>query len=119
MPKSVRNRDSYYKEAAPYTTPDGRVFVCPLCNIGRNDEVHLIEQCSKLEDFRVKTKYDPNRTLRQLLQSLKTTTHKDPLTVTKLFFGAGKQLSWKEVRRRGEILIKLKHEFFLKWAEKE
>ena len=118
MNAELGNRDSYFKGATPFTTADGRVFVCPLCNVGRNDEVHLIDQCLELEDFRKKVKYDSNKTLRQLLQSLRTKSHRDSLSVAKQFFGAGGQLGWKDIRRRGEILIKLRHEFLMKWAEK-
>ena len=117
MNAGLGNRDTYYKNAAHIATQDGQVFVCPLCQKGRNDEVHIIDQCSMLEEFRVRTKYNANKTLRQLLQSLRTSNHHDSLSVVKRFFGAGRDLSWKDIRRKGEILERLRDEYFLKWAE--
>ena len=54
MHAGLGNRTDKYKKYADYIE-HGRIVTCPLCNIGTNNEIHILVECKDLKQFRITT----------------------------------------------------------------
>ena len=116
MHAGLGNRSDKYKKYAVYIE-HGRIVTCPLCNIGSNNEIHILVECKNLKQFRISTKLKSGMNLEKKLQSYTDYGYKSSAFKARMFLSMEPNLGKADYMERGFILQDLLTEFFSLWSD--
>lgn len=118
MNAGLGNRDTVFKQDA-VATISGEIKICPLCVVGKNDEIHLVIQCPELSGARSSIKLGRRQSLTDCLAAIHRRfgpeTQQEHL---RLFLGQEHDLSRTHLIQRGFALDRLVDHFFELWSLK-
>ena len=96
----------------------GEIKQCPLCIVGKNDEIHLVTQCPQLQLARSRIKLGKRETLASCLDIGRPFKPESLQELLRLFLGQELDLMSTQLIHRGFALERLVDTFFKQWSEK-
>ena len=118
MNAGLGNRDTLYSSDA-VAVSTGEIKQCPLCVVGKNDEIHLVTQCPQLQLARTRIKLGKGETLASCLNSIRNRYKPESRQeLLRLFLGQELDLTRTQLIHRGFALERLVDTFFEQWSEK-
>ena len=117
MNAGLGNRDADYKNSAVFVQ-HGRVVICPLCQKGNNNKIHLLVECEDMINKRNTVKLEETTLGNMINRIRKELNGASNKSITRYFLGQEKNLTRNQYMQRGRVLGEMIDRFMELWSIK-